>query len=59
MPAAIETLDLTRRFGERLAVDRVSMTVPEVAGESGLSTFTSPPLELTTSPLEKAGSPSL
>lgn len=29
MPAAIETLDLTRRFGDRLAVDRVSMTVPE------------------------------
>jgi ABC-2 type transport system ATP-binding protein len=29
MPAAIETLDLTRRFGDRIAVDRVSMTVPE------------------------------
>ena len=29
MPAAIETLDLTRRFGDRVAVDRVSMTVPE------------------------------
>src|SRR5690348_8530119 len=29
MAAAIETLDLTRRFGDRVAVDRVSMTVPE------------------------------
>ena len=29
MPAAIETLDLTRRFGDRTAVDRISMTVPE------------------------------
>ncbi|MCJ0826796.1 ABC transporter ATP-binding protein [Luteimonas sp. 50] len=29
MPAAIETQDLTRRFGDRLAVDRISMTVPE------------------------------
>ncbi|MDQ2701401.1 MAG: ABC transporter ATP-binding protein [Pseudomonadota bacterium] len=29
MPAAIETLDLTRRFGARIAVDQVSMTVPE------------------------------
>ncbi len=29
MPAAIETQDLTRRFGERTAVDHVSMTVPE------------------------------
>ena len=29
MPAAIETHDLTRRFGNRTAVDAVSMTVPE------------------------------
>ncbi len=29
MPAAIETLGLTRRFGDRTAVDRVSLTVPE------------------------------
>ncbi len=29
MAAAIETHDLTRRYGERLAVDRISMTVPE------------------------------
>ena len=29
MPAAVETLGLTRRFGARLAVDSVSMTVPE------------------------------
>jgi ABC-2 type transport system ATP-binding protein len=29
MPAAIETLGLTRRFGDRAAVDGVSMTVPE------------------------------
>ena len=29
MPAAIETQDLTRRYGDRLAVDRISMTVPE------------------------------
>ncbi|MBS0215568.1 MAG: ABC transporter ATP-binding protein [Proteobacteria bacterium] len=29
MPAAIETHDLTRRFGERIAVDRISMCVPE------------------------------
>lgn len=29
MPAAIETQGLTRRFGERVAVDQVSMTVPE------------------------------
>ena len=29
MPAAIETQDLTRRFGGRTAVDRISMTVPE------------------------------
>ena len=28
MPAAIETLGLTRRFGKRLAVDAISMTVP-------------------------------
>jgi ABC-2 type transport system ATP-binding protein len=31
MPAAIETEGLTRRFGARLAVDDVSMTVPERA----------------------------
>ena len=31
MTAAIETRDLTRRFGRRLAVDAVSMTVPERA----------------------------
>jgi ABC-type multidrug transport system ATPase subunit len=31
MTAAIETHDLTRRFGARTAVDRVSMTVPERA----------------------------
>src|SRR3954471_5195216 len=31
MSAAIETEGLTRRFGRRLAVDRVSMTVPERA----------------------------
>jgi len=31
MPAAIETEDLSRRFGARLAVDAVSMTVPEGA----------------------------
>jgi len=31
MGAAIETRDLTRRFGRRTAVDRVSMTVPERA----------------------------
>lgn len=30
-PAAIETEGLTRRFGSRLAVDAVSMTVPEQA----------------------------
>ena len=29
MTAAIETQDLTRRFGDRIAVDRISMTVPE------------------------------
>lgn len=29
MPAAIETIDLTRSFGPRVAVDGVSMTVPE------------------------------
>ena len=29
MPAALQTLGLTRRFGDRVAVDRVSMTVPE------------------------------
>ena len=29
MSAAIETQGLTRRFGDRLAVDAVSMTVPE------------------------------
>jgi ABC-2 type transport system ATP-binding protein len=29
MPAAIETLDLTRRFGARTALDGVSLTVPE------------------------------
>ena len=29
MPAAIETQGLTRRFGDRLAVDAISMTVPE------------------------------
>ena len=29
MPVAIETHDLTRRFGNRTAVDAVSMTVPE------------------------------
>ena len=29
MPAAIETQGLTRRFGDRLAVDGISMTVPE------------------------------
>ena len=31
MPAAIETRDLTRRFKGHLAVDDVSMTVPERA----------------------------
>ncbi|KQV62761.1 MULTISPECIES: ABC transporter ATP-binding protein [unclassified Caulobacter] len=31
MPAAIETEGLTRRFGNRLAVDDVSMTVPKQA----------------------------
>lgn len=31
MPAAIETEGLTRRFGSRLAVDHVSMTVPKQA----------------------------
>lgn len=31
MATAIETRDLTRRFGARTAVDRVSMTVPERA----------------------------
>jgi len=31
MPDAIETRDLTRRFGRRLAVDAVSMTVPDQA----------------------------
>lgn len=31
MPAAIETADLTRRFKRRLAVDAVSMTVPDQA----------------------------
>ena len=31
MVAAIETIGLTRRFGPNLAVDRVSMTVPERA----------------------------
>lgn len=31
MPAAIETENLTRRFGAHLAVDDVSMTVPEQA----------------------------
>jgi ABC-type multidrug transport system ATPase subunit len=31
MTAAIETRDLTRRFGRRVAVDAVSMTVPEHA----------------------------
>jgi ABC-2 type transport system ATP-binding protein len=31
MPAAIETRDLTRRFKQHLAVDAVSMTVPEHA----------------------------
>jgi len=31
MPAALETEGLTRRFGARLAVDDVSMTVPERA----------------------------
>jgi len=31
MPAAIETRALTRRFGARVAVDEVSMTVPERA----------------------------
>lgn len=31
MPAAIETRDLTRRFKSRLAVDAVSMTVPDKA----------------------------
>lgn len=31
MPAAIETEGLTRRFGARLAVDAVSMTVPQQA----------------------------
>lgn len=31
MPAAIETEGLTRRFGRRLAVEAVSMTVPEQA----------------------------
>ena len=31
MTAAIETRDLTRRFGRRLAVDAVSMTVPDKA----------------------------
>jgi ABC-type multidrug transport system ATPase subunit len=31
MSAAIETLGLTRRFGRRLAVDAVSMTVPDQA----------------------------
>lgn len=29
MPAAIETQGLTRRFGDRVAVDQVSLTVPE------------------------------
>lgn len=29
MPAAIETVDLTRRFGTHMAVDSISMTVPE------------------------------
>ena len=29
MPSAIETQGLTRRFGQRLAVDAISMTVPE------------------------------
>ncbi len=29
MSAAIETIDLTRRFGQRVAVEAVSMTVPE------------------------------
>ena len=29
MPAAIETHDLTRRFGDRTAVDGISMCVPE------------------------------
>ncbi|RZA10465.1 MAG: ATP-binding cassette domain-containing protein, partial [Lysobacteraceae bacterium] len=29
MQPAIETRGLTRRFGDRLAVDGVSMTVPE------------------------------
>ena len=28
MPPALQTLDLTRRFGSRLAVDQVSLTVP-------------------------------
>ena len=31
MGAAIETRDLTRLFGRRTAVDRISMTVPERA----------------------------
>jgi ABC-2 type transport system ATP-binding protein len=31
MPPAIETRDLTRRFGRHLAVDAVSMTVPDKA----------------------------
>ena len=31
MSAAIETQGLTRRFGRRLAVDDVSMTVPDQA----------------------------
>ncbi|HWW12019.1 MAG TPA: ATP-binding cassette domain-containing protein, partial [Brevundimonas sp.] len=31
MPAAIETRDLTRRFGHHAAVDAVSMTVPDRA----------------------------
>lgn len=31
MPDAIETRDLTRRFGRHLAVDEVSMTVPDQA----------------------------
>jgi ABC-type multidrug transport system ATPase subunit len=36
MTAAIETHDLTRRFGARTAVDRVSMTVPERAASTSI-----------------------
>ena len=31
MSAAVQTFDLTRRFGSRPAVDAISMTVPERA----------------------------